>query len=98
MTLGLLTQAEYKLRHRLATIFSACIESRPCEYLSYVVEGEDERTATTSTKMKCSKANHQNTGHGWLTWVLLTNVGFTLLALVNLAFLGSTFDGKPDVS
>lgn len=91
LTLGLLTQAEFKLRHRLAHIFSACIESRACVY--YDFEDEDGQS-----RQKCSKPSHTNTGRSLGSLVPLANGAFTLLALVNLAFLGSTFDGKPDSS
>lgn len=47
--------------------------------------------------LTCS-AGHTNTGQSVLSWVRLVNVFFTFLGLLNLAFLGSTFDGQLDVS
>ncbi|KAI2806623.1 hypothetical protein BLOT_008580 [Blomia tropicalis] len=97
LTLGLLTQAEFKLRSKLANIFSSCIESRTCQYYLYQ-ENDNDDSIIVKQHRKCTKSNHIHTGQHWFSLVRLTNFMFTILALVNLAFLGSTFDGKLDSS
>ena len=52
----------------------------------------------SKTKLICDgKRKHKNTPYNCL-WVNLTNLMFSLLAIIHLAYLGSTFDGKEEVS
>lgn len=89
MSLGLCSYAEFELRKQLSNIFGACMGSHKCSYYSF-----DRGTGLVLT---CS-AGHSHTGQHVLSWVRLVNALFTFLGLLNLAFLGSTFDGQLDVS
>lgn len=92
LTLGLITQAEFKLRKSLAHFWSACVESRKCQYDYYVYDDDDD---DDNYSLVC-RHGHRKTKNIWI--VRIINLFFTLLALFHLAFLGATFDGQPDVS
>ncbi|XP_027196724.2 protein-serine O-palmitoleoyltransferase por [Dermatophagoides pteronyssinus] len=94
LTLGLITQAEFKLRKSLANFWSACVESRKCQYDYYVYDDDDDND-DNNYSLVC-RHGHRNIRDVWS--VRLTNLFFTILALFHLAFLGATFDGQPDSS
>ncbi|XP_071331294.1 protein-serine O-palmitoleoyltransferase porcupine-like isoform X2 [Trachinotus anak] len=71
LSLGFITYVEHVLRKRLASIFSACILSRPCN----------------------AGCSHQ---HKKAYWVVILNLGFSLLAIFHLTYLGSMFDPGVD--
>ncbi|XP_040918557.1 protein-serine O-palmitoleoyltransferase porcupine-like [Toxotes jaculatrix] len=71
LSLGFITYVEHVLRKKLASIFSACILSRPCN----------------------SGCSHQ---HKKGYWVMVLNLGFSLLAIFHLTYLGSMFDPGVD--
>lgn len=88
LTLGFLTQVEFKLRKLLSKIFFACIESKKCVYDYYDSENDGEH-------FFICRYGHTNTNDHWpVRWI---NFIFSLNALFNLAFLGSTFDGQSQV-
>ncbi|KAH9528481.1 hypothetical protein DERF_002427 [Dermatophagoides farinae] len=89
---GLITQAEFKLRKSLAHFWSACVESRKCQYDYYVYDDDDD---DDNYSLVC-RHGHRKTKNIWI--VRIINLFFTLLALFHLAFLGATFDGQPDSS
>lgn len=68
LSLGAYTYVEYVLRQKLATIFGACIQVRPC-------------------KKDCSHRNKEKR-----LYVILANVGFSIIAMFHLSYLGVMFD------
>lgn len=82
-TLGAATYSEHRLRHKLATRYSACILSRPCKLLN-----------RRSKKNACIN-NHKLTDGSYFI-VGLINLAFRLLAMAQLAYLGSIFVGNTD--
>ncbi len=104
MSLGLLTKLEFDLRDELSIIFNSCIRVRRCVYENVDINGESNSTKSwlifknRSTQKVCvSKGMHQNTPYN-TKWVSIINILFSLLAISHLSYLGSTFDGKEEVS
>ncbi len=104
MTLGLLTKVEFDLRDELSIIFNSCIRVRRCVYENVDINGESNSTKSwlifknSSTQKVCvSKGTHRNTPYN-TKWVSIINILFSLLAISHLSYLGSTFDGKEEVS
>ncbi|KAH0546014.1 protein-serine O-palmitoleoyltransferase porcupine [Cotesia glomerata] len=85
LSLGLYTYIEFKLRNHLAKTFNACIGSRRC-YLSSVSSLKSIIGFCGGTECRY-QLNSKNS-----IKVLLTNIGFSLLAVFHLAYLGLMFD------
>ncbi|XP_071445124.1 protein-serine O-palmitoleoyltransferase porcupine [Hetaerina americana] len=68
LSLGAYTYTEYVLRQKLASVFGACIQVRPC-------------------RKDCS---HRSKDKQFL--VVLANIGFGILAMFHLSYLGVMFD------
>ncbi|RWS13826.1 protein-cysteine N-palmitoyltransferase porcupine-like protein [Dinothrombium tinctorium] len=94
LSLGMLTWIEFMLRKRLAQIYNACIEARKCrpgQISNAQTENLNSSSSQTFPNSQC------NWGHENSFLTPFVNLGFSLLAVIHLAFLGSSFDGKEGI-
>ncbi|XP_015785704.1 protein-serine O-palmitoleoyltransferase porcupine [Tetranychus urticae] len=104
LTLGLLTWIESLLRHLLASAIDTCIEAKSC---SYTTEDTESRISVNyfsvfinhfkalfrspvTNNPSCTR-KHKFTPYNSF-WVIIINLGFSLLAIFHLAYLGSSFN------
>ena len=79
-TLGLATWIEQKLRAKLARRLGACVLVRPCKLIAGV--------------QSCPRGHKRTASNSVL--VVVANFAFKLLAMLQLAYLGSIFVGNTD--
>lgn len=83
LTLGVITYLERMMRDKLATIFDSCVRSKGCT---------PTHDSNQTQQFKCQHSNRNS------PLVLSVNASFSIIAVLHLAYLGSTFDGREESS
>lgn len=91
LTLGFLTYFEYETRNKLSSIYNICCLSKSCPKSSLTTINSASSAGNASKT--CCLNNHKD-GHKLIKMTI--NAVFRVLSILNLAYLGSTFDGKED--
>ena len=101
LSLGVLTKLEFDLRDELSKIFNSCVHVRRCLHTDITPQENGVSRwhffKKSESKECASKWKHKNTPYNNIL-VVVANLLFSLLAVAHLSYLGSTFDGKQEVT